>query len=300
MFPVLLKRILICLCMALIGGHEDVHADEVVWGQFRGSGGSGQIGKSSVPIHPTEKNLAWKVPVPAGLSSPVIAHGKVYLTGVEEGRLVTLAYSVDSGELNWKKQAPAVELEKGFIRQAVPAASTPLADESGIYVYFGSFGLISYDQKGNERWKKEIETPKSLYGMSTSPIAYGENLILVLDNDNNLPDSKVSKSKVVAFDRATGDIAWETPRPFHRSGWSTPAIWKHDGGDELVILGNSRVTGYNAKTGEEKWYATGFSRETIAMPMVGNGHVYASASMLGGVPDENPDPEPFWKGGDAI
>ncbi|MCA9218405.1 MAG: PQQ-binding-like beta-propeller repeat protein, partial [Planctomycetales bacterium] len=38
-----------------------------------------------------------------------------------------------------------------------------------------------------------------------------------------------------------------------------------------------------------------FSRETIARPIVGDGTVYASASMIGGVADDQPDPEPFWK-----
>jgi outer membrane protein assembly factor BamB len=55
------------------------------------------------------------------------------------------------------------------------------------------------------------------------------------------------------------------------------------------------VCGYDPTTGAERWFATGFSRETIAMPVAGNGLVYVASSMLGGVADEQPDPEPFWK-----
>jgi outer membrane protein assembly factor BamB len=88
---------------------------------------------------------------------------------------------------------------------------------------------------------------------------------------------------------------WETARPFVRSGWSTPAIWKHDGGEDLVVLGSGRLSAYDLKTGDEKWFTGGFSRETIAQPISGGGLLFASAAMLGGVPDETPDPGPFWK-----
>ena len=49
--------------------------------------------------------------------------------------------------------------------------------------------------------------------MSTSPILHGEHLILVLDNDANLPGSRLSQSKIVACDKTNGEIAWEIPRP---------------------------------------------------------------------------------------
>ena len=41
--------------------------------------------------------------------------------------------------------------------------------------------------------------------MSTSPILHGEHLILVLDNDANLPGSRLSQSKIVACDKTNGD-----------------------------------------------------------------------------------------------
>lgn len=229
-----------------------------------------------------------------GLSSPVLWGRRLFLTEVEDERLVTVALDRETGERIWRKEAPRVPLEKVH-KESSPAASSPLVDAKRVYVYFGSFGLLSYDHDGNELWQKPIPTPRSLYGMSTSPIDFGENLILVLDNDENLPDSKLSQSKIVAFSKATGEIAWETPRPFHRSGWSTPMIWSHKLGNDLVVLGNNRASGYDPVTGAEKWFVTGFSKETIALPVAGPEHVYFSAAQLGGGADEQPDPEPFWK-----
>jgi hypothetical protein len=61
-----------------------------------------------------------------------------------------------------------------------------------------------------------------------------------------------------------------------------------------VILGSGRLASYDPRTGAEKWFTTGFSRETIAVPVAGNGLLFAAASMLGGGPDEQLDPAPFW------
>ena len=268
-------------------------ADE--WNQFRGPNGAGVAAEEArPPLKVSGEVLGWKVGVPEGRSSPVVFGGKVFLTGVEDGRLVTLCLDRENGELLWKKRAPERVLEKVH-EASSPAASTPFVDGDRAFVYFGSFGLLCYDHEGNEIWKKEIETPKSLYGMSTSPVGFGEALILVLDDERNLPESRLSRSKVVAFSKAGGEVIWETGRPQHRSAWSTPMVWKHAGGEELVVLGNGRVRSYDPKNGEEMWSLGGFSKEVIAVPVAGDGHVYVASSQLGGGSDAEIDPEPFWE-----
>ena len=239
------------------------------------------------------EKVAWKRSLPPGLSSPALSDGQIFLTGLDEGRLVTLCLDKETGKVLWRRQAPAVPLEK--VHEANGHATpTPWVDEDRVFVYFGSYGLLCYDHKGKEIWKKPIPSCKSLYGSSTSPIGHGDLLILVLDDDNNLPGSGVSRSKILAVRKKDGETAWETPRPFQRSGWSTPIIWAHGKKKELVVLGNGRLCGYELPSGEEKWHVTGFSRETIARPVIGNGLVFASASKRGGGADLNPDPQPFW------
>lgn len=269
---------------------------EVNWNQFRGPGGSGVALDSTPPLELTESTIAWQVPLPAGHSSPVLFGDRLFITALEDGKqLVTLAFDKVTGQQLWRQPAPSDKLEK--VHEAgSPAASSPYVDQDRVAVYFGSYGLLCYDHDGSELWKRPIPTPESLYGMSTSPIGYQDKLILVLDNDDNLDDSKLSKSKVIALDKESGETLWETMRPLNRSGWSTPTILSHaDGPDELVVLGHGRAYGYDPNTGIEKWFVNGFSRETISIPVTGNGLVYVSASMLGGVADVDPDPEPFWK-----
>jgi len=268
-------------------------AESVYWDQFRGPNGAGCAAGFKPPLEIAIDRLAWETPLPAGKSSPVLWGDRIFLTGVRENRLVTLALDAKSGDVLWERLAPKVSLERVH-RANSAAASTPCVDESCVYVYFGSYGLLCYDHAGQEQWSKPIPTPKSMYGVATSPILHGQQLILVLDDDANLSDSKLSRSKVIALNKASGEPIWETPRPYNRGVWSSPMIWRYEDGADLVVLGNGRVYGYDPTTGAERWHVSGFAREPIAVPVAGDGRLYVSVSMQGGRGDAKLDPEPFW------
>lgn len=293
-----LKLILVTLLAPIAATFGDdaspTDAQGKAWNQFRGPGGSGVAPGCRPPVKLDEDRVAWSATVPPGLSSPVVEGNRVFLTAVEGDRLLTLAFDAETGTPLWQNASPEVPLEEVHEANS-QAASTPLVDEARVFVYFGSYGLLCYDHEGREQWKKPIETPKTLYGTATSPIGHEDAVILVLDDDADLPESKLSRSKILAVRKETGETLWEIPRPLYRSGWATPTLWTHPGGTELVVLGSSRVSGYDIGTGQEQWFATGFSRETIAIPICGKDRVYVSAAMLGGIPDDQPDPEPFWK-----
>jgi len=268
-------------------------AESVHWNQFRGPNGAGAAAGFNPPLKIVADQAAWKTPLPPGKSSPVVWRDRIFLTAVEGDRLTTVDIDAKSGKVLWKRVAPKVPLERVHRANSV-AASTPCADEDRVYVYFGSYGLLCYDHEGLEQWKKPIPTPKSMYGVATSPILHEKHLILVLDDDANLPGSRLSRSRVIALDCATGELVWETPRPYNRGVWSSPMIWKHDSGTELVVPGNGRVYGYDPATGREIWHVSGFAREPIAVPVAGDGQLYVSVSMQGGRGDVELDPEPFW------
>lgn len=265
-----------------------------LWNQFRGPNGSGVAETYAPPIVPNNKNIAWKTSLPHGFSAPTLSNSYLFLTGIREGRFITFALNKSDGQIIWEAKAPQVALEQVH-KSSSPATPTPLVEKDRLYVYFGSYGLLCYNHNGKLLWKKPLPVPKSLYGTATSPISHEDTVILVVDNDKNLEASRLSKSKIYAFNKTDGSLAWETPRPLHRSGWSTPMIWTRNGKQELVVLGNGRLCGYELPGGQEKWHVTGFSRETIALPIAGGDRIFASASKLGGAADVDPDPTPFWK-----
>ncbi|MCX6925065.1 MAG: PQQ-binding-like beta-propeller repeat protein, partial [Verrucomicrobia bacterium] len=159
------------LCLALCDGLPAAGNDAANWSQFRGPSGSGVANTFKPPVKIDASQAVWRTPLPLGKSSPVLWGSRVFLTGVEGGRLATLALDAKSGKVLWKKLAPEVRLESVHAANSA-AASTPCVDEDRVYVYFGSYGLLCYDHDGRGLWQKAIPTPQSMYGVSTSPILH--------------------------------------------------------------------------------------------------------------------------------
>jgi outer membrane protein assembly factor BamB len=271
---------------------ETIRANEPNWPQFRGLNGQGIAETDRIPVDIAQESIIlWKTPVPSGYSSPVIWGDSIYLTANEsanEKELMTLCVNRENGNIMWRQTVQAqTKVEIHPINH--PASSTPAVDEKHVYVYFGSYGLICYDPEGNKVWDRKIKTPKSRYGMATSPILHKDKLILVLDNDAN------DASRLLAVNQDTGETVWQQPRSMFMSGWSTPMIWRHGDIEELVVLGSQRLTSYNPSTGEEIWWAGGFSPETIGTPIAGSGLLFASATTPGGRGDEKFDTARMWK-----
>jgi len=264
---------------------------KVYWNQFRGPNGQGAAPADRIPVpFSPEENVLWKAVVPAGHSSPVVWNNRIFLTASEPANpkeLITLAIDREEGRILWRKAVQA-ERQGRFHPLNNPASSTPAADENHVYVYFGTYGLLCYDHAGNEVWQRKIDTPESRYGVATSPILYKDRVILVLDGDGG-------SSRLLAVQRDTGETVWEQPRSLFKAGWSTPMIFRHGEAEELVVLGSKRLTAYDPSTGEEIWWAGGFSSETVGIPVTGDGLLFAGAAALGGRGDDKLDAAGTWK-----
>ncbi|HUU19290.1 MAG TPA: PQQ-binding-like beta-propeller repeat protein [Sedimentisphaerales bacterium] len=264
---------------------------KINWNQFRGPNGQGVAEADRIPVHfSPEANVLWKTVIPAGHSSPVIWNNRIFLTASEPANkkeLITLAIDREDCKILWRGVVQA-ETKVRFHPLNNSASSTPAADDKHVYVYFGTYGLLCYDHAGNEVWQRKIDTPKSKYGMATSPILYEDKVILVLDGDGG-------SSRLLAVHRDTGETVWEQPRSLFKAGWSTPVIWRHGEVEELVVLGSKRLTSYDPSTGEEIWWAGGFSDETVGIPITGDGLLFAGAAALGGRGDDKLDAAGSWK-----
>ena len=116
-------------------------AESVHWNQFRGPNATGTAAGFKPPLNIVARQAAWRTPLPPGKSSPVLWGERIYVTGVEDNRLATVALDANSGQIVWKSSAPRVPLERVHLANST-AASTPCVDEDGVYVYFGSYGLL--------------------------------------------------------------------------------------------------------------------------------------------------------------
>ncbi len=283
-----------CICTVIIlffNWIANGQQGKVNWNQFRGPNGQGVSQADTIPVHfGPETNVLWQTVIPAGHSSPVIWDNRIFLTASEpadENELITLAIDRRDGRILWRKAVQA-QTKVRLHPLNNPASSTPAADERNVYVYFGAYGLLCYDHAGNDLWQRKIETPRSKYGMATSPMLYQDKVILVLDGDGG-------SSRLLAVHRDTGQTAWEQPRSLFRAGWSTPMIWRHGQAEELVVLGSKRLTSYDPSTGAEIWWAGGFPDETLGIPIAGDGLLFAGAAALGGRGDDDLNAAGTWK-----
>lgn len=261
------------------------------WDQFRGHDGQGVAERGGIPTDfGPDRNVLWRTALPPGKSSPVIWNGRVFLTAytpADRKTLMTLGIDRRSGKVLWRQALRARSTARLHPMNS-PATPTPAVDGKHVYVYFGTYGLVCYDHGGRKIWDRPLDAPKSQYGVATSPILYKDTLILVLDDNGGA-------SRVLAVSRSTGRTVWEQPRPLFRAGWSTPMIWRHEGGEELAVLGYKRLTSYNPSNGQELWWVGGFSVETVGVPVAGEGLLFAGAAALAGFGDKKRDLALTWK-----
>lgn len=261
---------LLILNIILIAGAS---AGESTWPQFRGLGGLG-VGTGKPPIEfDSEKSVLWKVEVPHGHSSPCIWGNKIFLTGLDNGKLITFCLDRMDGHELWRTVTPVEKIEPTH-RIGSAAAPTPCTDGECVYVYFGSFGVLAYDFNGKEIWRKSLPEPIVEFGTGASPILAGGNVIIVSDQDVG--------GYLLAVDAHTGAEVWRKDRSEFRRSFSSPFLWKHDGMEELVVAGSIWVRSYDVKDGRERWSSHGMARVSNATPTAGEGMLIVSSWNIGG------------------
>lgn len=249
-------------------------AGKASWPQFRGPNSAG-LGAGKPPVHfgPNEKVL-WKTPVGSGLSSPSVWGDRIFLTEFDRTtkQLATLCIERRSGKVLWRRAVAPDTIEKVHDISS-PAASTPATDGERVYVYFGSYGLLCYDLDGNLKWENRMPMAENPYGAVASPIVAGDYLVI---------NHQGKDAYLLAVNRLNGKTVWKTDRSLFQYGWSTPVHWRHDGIDEIVVLGgdfrpNQRLMAYNLSDGAERWWVAGLPPCGKSTPVVGDGLLYFAA-----------------------
>jgi outer membrane protein assembly factor BamB len=125
------------------------------WTRFRGPNGQGVVpGPAPVKWSATE-NVRWAVDVPAdGWSSPVVAGGKVFVTGTTAGgkSCHVLGFDADTGNLLWDTHVfdQGTPRKEGKNSYATP---TPAVVDGTVFAVFGEGGIAAVDAAdGTVKW----------------------------------------------------------------------------------------------------------------------------------------------------
>jgi outer membrane protein assembly factor BamB len=247
------------------------------WPQFRGPNGAGVAASDEkLPVDFGPAKYVWRTPLPQGLSSPCVWGDWIFLTGhdQETNQLETLCIDGRTGRLRWRRVAPTGTIEETHIAGGA-AAPTPATDGQRVYVYFGSHGLLCYDYLGRQLWTRPLPVPFTEYGAGSSPVLVRDWLLLVRDQHQKT-------SCLLVVDCDNGQTVRTIDRPLSGRGWSTPMTWRHDQGEETVVLGSHRLAAYDLTDGSERWSLRGLAGHVISTPVAGEGMLFVSAWNPGG------------------
>lgn len=249
------------------------------WPQFRGPTGQG-IASGGGPLKwGKEAGIAWKTPLIArGWSSPVIADGKIILTGSRKDgdttNLTAFALDVATGIIIWEMNlfTPTAEETAALHGKNSLASSTPVIADGVAYVHFGHMGTAALRlDDGEVIWKKQVSY-KPVHGNGGSPIIVGD--LLVVNADAEIDPT------IVAFHRKDGSIAWRTPRGQEvrsKFSFSTPLVFETDGRTEILSAASGMIGAYAPEDGRLLWKATyGEGYSVVPRPVVADGMAYVA------------------------
>ncbi len=86
---------------------------------------------------------------------------------------------------------------------------------------------------------------------------------------------------LIALDKRTGRLVWETTACAERACYSAPFL-RHRPGQkepELVVTSTTAVTGYNLETGAKLWEAEGWQERAVKVPL----RTVASPALVGDI-----------------
>lgn len=252
------------------------------WTRLRGPNGSGIADGTPLPNEiSAQKNVHWKTAIPMGKSSPAITADRIYLTGHENGKLITFALERKTGRLLWRVEAPGHREEKRN-KLNDPASPSPVAEGSNVYVFFSGYGLVSYTKDGKERWKVPMGPFTNFHGMGASPVLADGKVIMICDQDQD--------AYLLAVHQDTGKTEWKVERPEMVHSFSTPVIYKNRRGQtEVVIPGSYQMTSYDVATGKLIWKVQGLTYQVKSVPVIAGDVLYFNGWAPGGEPDQRMD-----------
>ena len=248
------------------------------WPRFRGPSGSGASTDTNVPASwnvQTGENIVWKTAVPIfGPNSPVIWGNRLFLTGATAKKCEFYCFDVASGKLVWQTaldklpgesdEAPAVSEDTGGY-----SSSTAVTDGRRVYGIFANGNLAAVDYAGKVVWAQNLGKPDNSYGHASSLEMYQDRVLVLYDQGT----AKENKSKLLAFDSATGKKAWESqPRPVPNS-WASPILIHAANREQVITCGNPWVIAYNPADGIEIWRAKVLYGEVTPSPIFAAGLV---------------------------
>jgi outer membrane protein assembly factor BamB len=144
------------------------------------------------------------------------------------------------------------------------SSPSPVTDGTHVWATTGNGVVTALTMDGKFVWKRELQKDYGEFGLNhgfaSSPLLYNGNLIIPVLHGMTTDEP----SYVVALSAATGQPVWRVERPTDAvsespDAYTTPALLKVNGQDQIVVTGGDYVTGHDPATGKEVWRSGGLN-----------------------------------------
>jgi outer membrane protein assembly factor BamB len=269
------------------------------WPRFRGPTGQGVSSETDLPRHwsPTS-NVVWKTAIPGiGWSSPIVWDDRIFVTSTTEDGASCRLICVDrsSGKILFNREVfRQVPLHKE--RKNSHATPTPVTDGKKVYVVFSSGSIAAVNFDGSTAWTNHEVKYYSRHGLGSSPILYGNRLIMPFDGSNrvavpgpwpnNTQEEKLGwripwdKSFIVALDAKTGKRVWTAKRGMSRVAHTTPNTLEVDGKTQLISTAGNAIQGFDPQTGDRIWTVYSAGEGVSSSFAMGDGLIFAASGYM--------------------
>lgn len=233
-------------------GSAPARADD--WPQWRGPRRDGVWAEQGVldALPDTGLEVRWRYPVGLGFSSPMVADGRVFVTGAEllepKVRESIVCLDAKSGERLWSRSAFVDDYPDWIFQkdQQRGPGSTPVARGGKVYALggFGAFACLDA-ATGAVVWHRSLHGDYKLrdFPLDASPLIEGELLIAFIGSRPG--------AAVVAWDLATGQEVWRALD--ESSTHSSPMVLGEKGARQLVVWTQESVTSLDPANGKLLW-----------------------------------------------
>ncbi len=260
------------------------------WTRFRGPNGSGVVPHLDFPNQLAESDFRWKTRLPGeGHSSPVVWGNRVFLLSADRDTAMRFVVALDtaSGKIVWQREFAAGTSH--LHTKSSYASCTPAVDARHVYVSWADdkqTRLLALSHQGETVWEADLGPWVSQHGFGTSPMLYGDMVIVSLMQLGNSgkADRPHGNSRLVALDSSTGQLRWETPRESDVAAYGVPCLYTAADGQELLICSSSAhgIAAHDPATGQQVWAHQVFNMRTVSSPVLAGPYILGSSGSGGG------------------
>ncbi len=201
-----------------------------------------------------------------GFAGFAVADGKLFTIGSRDGSELLIALNADTGKELW-----ATKVGDNYVNAwGDGPRSSPTVDNGMVYAMSANGDLIcAKAANGSEVWRADMkklggEIPK--WGYSESVLVDGDKVICTPGG---------SQGAVVAFNKKTGSIVWQSKGFTDGAQYVSMIPIDHDGKRQYVQLTMNSLVGLDAKSGKVLWQSEWPGRTAvIPTPIHRDGKIY--------------------------